>query len=374
MTTSSAAEYVPDQQSFDAFGKPRKGDFTTGTDRLHSSDYNVTTEHGFTGHEHLDETYLIHMNGRVYDYKLGRFLSVDPIISNPANSQSINPYSYIGNNPLSGVDPTGYVEEKIDLGKCADGEATGCTSRADMFHNEMGFSSSQVIGSFSTSTSAGKGGNGGDGLASQQANSNSANQGSPQHTAEGQADGRHRVLIAQAEPPEEEEPGENRSHDSTPKDPQEVLNKAVANEAKKRVEAAGGSTNEITVPGPTTRENAESWKKAAENLEDARTPTGGSEKAPPVSLDPRRIDHIFRDESGHIIDTPANRALLQKVANDRSAILGPDARGNIWSATVRPDGSQVWVQIRDGRIINGGINVQPRAYDPTTGLSGRMPP
>jgi hypothetical protein len=48
------------------------------------------------------------MNGRVYDYRLGRFLSVDPIISNPLSSQSINPYSYIGNNPLSGVDPTGY--------------------------------------------------------------------------------------------------------------------------------------------------------------------------------------------------------------------------------------------------------------------------
>lgn len=51
------------------------------------------------------------MNGRVYDYRLGRFLSVDPIISNPTNSQSINPYSYIGNNPLSGVDPTGYCAE-----------------------------------------------------------------------------------------------------------------------------------------------------------------------------------------------------------------------------------------------------------------------
>jgi len=44
----------------------------------------------------------------VYDYRLGRFLSVDPIISNPLSSQAINPYSYIGNNPLSGVDPTGY--------------------------------------------------------------------------------------------------------------------------------------------------------------------------------------------------------------------------------------------------------------------------
>jgi hypothetical protein len=40
---------------------------------------------------------------------LGRFLSVDPLIANPASSQSINPYSYGGNNPLSGVDPTGYA-------------------------------------------------------------------------------------------------------------------------------------------------------------------------------------------------------------------------------------------------------------------------
>jgi hypothetical protein len=48
------------------------------------------------------------MNGRVYDYQLGRFLSVDPFIQAPLNSQSMNPYSYIMNNPLSGTDPTGY--------------------------------------------------------------------------------------------------------------------------------------------------------------------------------------------------------------------------------------------------------------------------
>ncbi len=48
------------------------------------------------------------MNGRVYDYNLGRFLSVDPFIQDPGNSQSMNPYSYIMNNPLSGTDPSGY--------------------------------------------------------------------------------------------------------------------------------------------------------------------------------------------------------------------------------------------------------------------------
>jgi len=48
------------------------------------------------------------MNGRVYDYNLGRFMSVDPFIQGAGNSQAINPYSYVLNNPLSGTDPTGY--------------------------------------------------------------------------------------------------------------------------------------------------------------------------------------------------------------------------------------------------------------------------
>ena len=51
------------------------------------------------------------MNGRVYDYNVGRFLSVDPILQSPTNSQSANPYSYIMNNPMSGTDPTGYQSD-----------------------------------------------------------------------------------------------------------------------------------------------------------------------------------------------------------------------------------------------------------------------
>ena len=65
----------------------------------------------FTDHEHLDDAQLIHMNGRVYDYNLGRFLSVDPFIQAPGNSQSMNPYSYIMNNPLAGTDPSGYLSD-----------------------------------------------------------------------------------------------------------------------------------------------------------------------------------------------------------------------------------------------------------------------
>ena len=68
---------------------------------------NVTTR-GFTNHEHLDEVELIHMNGRVYDYNLGRFMGVDPFIVGSENTQAINPYSYVLNNPLAFTDPSGY--------------------------------------------------------------------------------------------------------------------------------------------------------------------------------------------------------------------------------------------------------------------------
>ena len=63
------------------------------------------------------------MNGRVYDYNLGRFMSVDPFIQSPGDSQSINPYSYIMNNPLAGTDPTGY---------CAAATGTRVKSCGDM--------------------------------------------------------------------------------------------------------------------------------------------------------------------------------------------------------------------------------------------------
>ena len=51
------------------------------------------------------------MNGRIFDYNVGRFLGVDPFLQFPENSQSANPYSYILNNPMAGTDPTGYLCE-----------------------------------------------------------------------------------------------------------------------------------------------------------------------------------------------------------------------------------------------------------------------
>ncbi|WP_229814817.1 SpvB/TcaC N-terminal domain-containing protein [Shewanella hanedai] len=93
-------------RGYDVFGRPRN--IAAGNALL--TDWQGVSR-GFTDHEHLADQELIHMNGRVYDYNVGRFLSVDPFLQFPENSQSANPYSYILNNPMSGVDPTGYLAE-----------------------------------------------------------------------------------------------------------------------------------------------------------------------------------------------------------------------------------------------------------------------
>ncbi|MBI2768760.1 MAG: hypothetical protein HYX47_04015 [Burkholderiales bacterium] len=82
-----------------------------------------------------------------------------------------------------------------------------------------------------------------------------------------------------------------------------------------------------------------------------------------------RSNHIFRDADGHIPDTPANRSLLEEVANDPKSSLGTDKWGNNWSARTQSDGTQVWTQTRSGEVINGGVNPQPKVFNPTTGLS-----
>lgn len=116
-TITRAEGTVVSQSGFDPFGMPRSGDWArpafgwTLASTLNGAGLTnpPITRRGFTDHEQLDNARLTHMNGRLYDYRLGRFLGVDPIIQFPTNSQSLNPYSYIMNNPLAGTDPTGYA-------------------------------------------------------------------------------------------------------------------------------------------------------------------------------------------------------------------------------------------------------------------------
>ena len=87
-----------------------------------------------------------------------------------------------------------------------------------------------------------------------------------------------------------------------------------------------------------------------------------------------RATKIFGKREGHLRDTPENRKLLEDVANDKKAVLGPDDHGNTWSARNMEDGAQVWTQTRNGEIINGGLNKTPHTYNPRTGLSAPVRP
>jgi len=109
-TITDSVGSVAQRRGYDPFGKSRDSQYDDSQSGLLQSSI---SPRGFTNHEHLDDVELIHMNGRMYDYNLGRFLSVDPFVAMPENSQAYNPYSYVMNNPLSYTDPTGYVAQQI---------------------------------------------------------------------------------------------------------------------------------------------------------------------------------------------------------------------------------------------------------------------
>jgi RHS repeat-associated protein len=69
----------------------------------------LPTKIGFTGHEMDDEFNLINMKGRIYDPKIARFLTPDPIVSSPWRGNGYDRYGYVLNNPLRYTDPSGFI-------------------------------------------------------------------------------------------------------------------------------------------------------------------------------------------------------------------------------------------------------------------------
>ena len=102
-----------ERRHYDAFGQRANADGTP-----FSSPWSAIKS-GYTGHEQEDALGLINMRGRIYDPKLKRFLSPDPLVSHPGFGQSWNPYSYVLNSPLNFTDPSGYEPTK------------NCTNMAD---------------------------------------------------------------------------------------------------------------------------------------------------------------------------------------------------------------------------------------------------
>jgi RHS repeat-associated protein len=114
-------------ESFSAFGQRRNPNTWSGAPLAQD----LTTIAGFSRQGYTFQTSLgqsmglNHMNGRVEDAISGRMMSPDPHVPDPSDAQSYNRYSYVNNNPLTLVDPTGFSAKPCPLANGCPGGVAG---------------------------------------------------------------------------------------------------------------------------------------------------------------------------------------------------------------------------------------------------------
>ena len=99
-----------EQRHFDAWGNfthLQIGNGSIITDKNTIDNSMLLLDRGYTSHEYFAEVGIIHMNGRLYDPLLRRFLNADENIQDSFNTQFYNKYGYVLNNPLMYNDPSG---------------------------------------------------------------------------------------------------------------------------------------------------------------------------------------------------------------------------------------------------------------------------
>jgi RHS repeat-associated protein len=101
VTNQSGA--IVEKRLFDAWGNVKKIQDGAGNNLTKLT----IIDRGYTGHEHLQGVNLIHMNGRLYDPVIHRFLQPDNFVSDTQNTQAFNRYSYVLNNPFKFSDASG---------------------------------------------------------------------------------------------------------------------------------------------------------------------------------------------------------------------------------------------------------------------------
>jgi RHS repeat-associated protein len=177
VANSTGTSYV--SESFTAYGNRREASTWTGvpTSTERSTMDGVTRE-GYTFQTVLGSMGLNHMNGRVEDAITGRFLSSDPYVPNPSDTQSFNRYSYASNNPLTRADPSGFddaphvdCEDTCSVDSGGSGDGSGGSGNGDCVNgmcptqtvtsNRPGSSATSLTSSGGNPTTAGGSGGGG---------------------------------------------------------------------------------------------------------------------------------------------------------------------------------------------------------------------
>jgi RHS repeat-associated protein len=125
---------IVSEQKYKAWGETR---YTSGTN---PSEYTYTGQYSYT-----NDFGLMYYNARFYDPSLGRFAQADSII--PSGLQGLDRYTYVGNNPVNYIDPSGNVPvDCYGTDYCGSnfasvilnsGEAPSLTSSSDPGFNDL---------------------------------------------------------------------------------------------------------------------------------------------------------------------------------------------------------------------------------------------
>lgn len=110
LTLGATGSCLLERDSYNAWGRHRNASnwVVNKNGELGSSQSKL----GYTGHEEVQDKgtgfQLVNAGARFYDPTTGRFVSPDPMLPEGGGlADDMNPYSYVGNNPLSLTDPTG---------------------------------------------------------------------------------------------------------------------------------------------------------------------------------------------------------------------------------------------------------------------------
>jgi RHS repeat-associated protein len=102
---ANGAGALSSKQLYKPWGEAR---YTSGT---------LPTQYQYTGQRNESPLGLYYYGARWYDPALGRFISPDSVIPNPAYPQAWDRYAYVENNPANRFDPSGHIpiDEILDV-------------------------------------------------------------------------------------------------------------------------------------------------------------------------------------------------------------------------------------------------------------------
>ncbi len=120
------------------------------------------------------------------------------------------------------------------------------------------------------------------------------------------------------------------------------------------VATCGAAAVGTAAAGAIAVHNALAESGGEESSDGEQCPLGGTE------IGEGQAGHIFRDAPGHFAeDTPGNRELLEDAVKPENHVETRPPGVDVYRETL-PSGEQIWVEVYDGKITNGGVNETPR--------------